>query len=189
MATRCGRLVFGVSSAPVFSPDEEGGVVTMNTSMRPHRRGGTGMGIPRAAAAGRWSRRPEPRRAPRLGREHSGPSPPRAFSLRAARIRAATRVTSLSPRPERLTSRTLSGDMAGAILMAWARVCAVFSAGITPSWRDREKRASGASRSVTLTYSARQKPDHAARAIHGCFPMPRVSVSFQGESAPETCRA
>src|SRR6185312_12187519 len=69
--------------------------------------------------------------------------------------RSATVCMSLSPRPERLTSRIASFFIAGAILIACATACADSSAGMMPSVRHSSWNAASASSSVTATYSAR----------------------------------
>src|SRR6476659_11475663 len=69
--------------------------------------------------------------------------------------RSATVCMSLSPRPERLTSRTASFGIDGAIFIACATACADSSAGMMPSLRHSSWNAASASSSVTATYSAR----------------------------------
>src|SRR6185436_5975183 len=69
--------------------------------------------------------------------------------------RSATVCMSLSPRPERLTSRLASFGIEGAIFMACATACADSSAGMMPSLRQSAWKAASASSSVTATYSAR----------------------------------
>src|SRR5260221_7320787 len=69
--------------------------------------------------------------------------------------RSATVCMSLSPRPERLTSRIASCGRRGAIFIACATACADSSAGIMPSVRHNSWNAASASVSVTATYSAR----------------------------------
>src|SRR5207344_2162379 len=69
--------------------------------------------------------------------------------------RSATVCMSLSPRPERLTSRMASFGIFGAIFIACATACADSSAGMMPSLRHSSWNAARASSSVTATYSAR----------------------------------
>src|SRR3954468_9615147 len=69
--------------------------------------------------------------------------------------RSATVCMSLSPRPERLTSRLGSSFIDGALLIAWALACADSSAGMMPALRQSSWKAARASSSVTATYSAR----------------------------------
>src|SRR5262249_18675700 len=69
--------------------------------------------------------------------------------------RSATVCMSLSPRPERLTSRIESFGIDGAIFIACATACADSSAGMMPSLRHSSWKAARASSSVTATYSAR----------------------------------
>src|SRR5207237_6320659 len=69
--------------------------------------------------------------------------------------RSATVCRSLSPRPERLTSRIASFFIFGAIFIACATACADSSAGMMPSRRHSSWKALSASSSLTATYSAR----------------------------------
>ena len=68
---------------------------------------------------------------------------------------SATVCMSLSPRPERLTSRIWSFGSRGAIFAAYASAWLDSSAGMMPSSRHRSWNACSASSSVTATYSAR----------------------------------
>src|SRR4029079_12872248 len=69
--------------------------------------------------------------------------------------RSATVCMSLSPRPERLTSRMALLGIVGAIFIACATACADSSAGMMPSVRHSVWKAASASSSVTDTYCAR----------------------------------
>src|SRR5437762_3407504 len=81
---------------------------------------------------------------------------------------AATVCMSLSPRPERLTSRIASLDSAGASFAAWASACADSSAGMMPSQRHKSWNAATASPSSMVTYSAR--PVSLSQACSGPTP-------------------
>src|SRR5688500_8321898 len=70
-------------------------------------------------------------------------------------MRSATVCMSLSPRPERLTSRIASFGMVGAIFIACATACADSRAGMMPSLRHSSWNACRASWSSTATYCAR----------------------------------
>src|SRR3990170_6925003 len=70
-------------------------------------------------------------------------------------MRSATVCMSLSPRPERLTSRIASFGMVGAIFIACASACADSRAGMMPSLRHSSWNAFSASSSSTATYCAR----------------------------------
>src|SRR5690242_1039449 len=73
----------------------------------------------------------------------------------ACLARSATVAMSLSPRPERLTSRIASRASVGASLVAYASACADSSAGMMPSMRQQSWNAASGSSSVIDTYSAR----------------------------------
>ena len=68
---------------------------------------------------------------------------------------SATVPMSLSPRPDRLTSRCWSGRIVAASFIAWATAWLDSSAGMMPSVRQRRWNAASASSSVMPTYSAR----------------------------------
>src|ERR1051325_1478810 len=72
-------------------------------------------------------------------------------------VRSATVLTSLSPRPERLTMSICSLVISRATRSACATACADSSAGIMPSSSERRRKASSASRSDAETYSTRPR--------------------------------
>src|SRR5690606_21363277 len=78
-----------------------------------------------------------------------------SFAAASAPDSAATVPMSLSPRPDRFTSRIWSLRIVGASLMAWATAWLDSSAGMMPSVRHRRWKAASASSSVMPTYSAR----------------------------------
>ena len=82
--------------------------------------------------------------------------------------RSATVFMSLSPRPDKFTSNTLSFDSEGASFIAWATACADSSAGMMPSMRVSAWKAARASSSVMETYSAR--PESLSQACSGPTP-------------------
>ena len=81
------------------------------------------------------------------------PAHPRPSDRRARSSRTCG--ASLSPRPERFTSTTASRESVGASLRRWAIACADSSAGMMPSVRESQRKASSASSSVALAYTAR----------------------------------
>lgn len=72
---------------------------------------------------------------------------PRSVTPRAV----ATVSMSLSPRPERFTSRIAVRGIVGASRIAQAIACAVSRAGMMPSVRERRSSAASASSSVAVS--------------------------------------